>query len=95
MASPGSSCTWATAAARGCEPLDLRGKIALIDWRVSSVGIGELGLELGNRGAAAVVMTSLEGGARFQGADALGTGVSGWHAARRRLPFCARRMRFR
>jgi hypothetical protein len=62
------------------EPLDLRGKIALIDWRVSSVGIGDLGLELGNRGAAAVVMTSLEGGARFQGADALGTGVSGWHA---------------
>lgn len=62
------------------ERLDLKGKIALVDWRVSGISIGEIGLELGRRGAAAVVMTSLEGGARFQGPDALGTGVSQWHA---------------
>ena len=60
--------------------LDLRGTIALVDWRTASIGIGEIGLELGRRGAVAVVMTSGDGGARFQGPDALGTSVAGWYA---------------
>jgi hypothetical protein len=60
--------------------VDLSGRIALVDWRSASVGASEIGLELGRRGAIAIVMTCLEGGARFQGQGALGTSVGSWHA---------------
>jgi hypothetical protein len=61
--------------------LDLVGKVALVDWRRASVWISEIGLELGMRGAAAIVVACLDGGARFQGPDALGTSVARWHPA--------------
>jgi hypothetical protein len=60
--------------------LDVSGKIALVDWRSGSEWISEIGLELGTRGATAVIVTCLDGGARFQGAGALGTSVGRWHA---------------
>jgi len=61
--------------------LDLAGKVALVDWRRASVWISEIGLELGMRGAAAIIVACLDGGARFQGPDALGTSVGRWHPA--------------
>jgi Iap family predicted aminopeptidase len=61
------------------DKLDLAGRIALLDWRRIPVGIADVCLELGARGVTAVVVTSLDGGARFQGENALGSSVSGWH----------------
>ena len=61
--------------------LDVSGKIALVDWRSGAEWISEIGLELGTRGASAVIVTCLDGGARFQGPGALGTSVGRWHAA--------------
>ena len=61
--------------------LDVSGKVALVDWRRASVWISEIGLELGMRGAAAIIVACLDGGARFQGPDALGTSVARWHPA--------------
>jgi hypothetical protein len=61
--------------------LDLAGKVALVDWRRASVWISEIGLELGRRGAAAIIVACFAGGPRFQGPDALGTSVGRWHAA--------------
>lgn len=60
--------------------LDVSGKIALVDWRSGDEWISEIGLELGTRGAKAIIVTCLAGGARFQGAGALGTSVGRWHA---------------
>jgi Iap family predicted aminopeptidase len=60
--------------------LDLNGRIALLDWRSHTVGASETGLELGRRGAAAIVATCQKGAAHFQGPDALGTSVGRWHA---------------
>jgi hypothetical protein len=59
--------------------LDLTGRVVLLDWRSATVGVGETGLELGRRGATAIVATCLEGGAHFQGEGALGTSVGRWH----------------
>jgi hypothetical protein len=59
--------------------LDLRGKVALVDWRRAAPWISETGLELGLRGAKAIVVCCLENGARFLGEGALGTSVAGWH----------------
>ena len=60
--------------------LDLNGRIALLDWRRIPVDIADIVLELGLRGAVAVVLTSLDGGARFQGEGGpLGACVSAWH----------------
>jgi len=61
--------------------IDVSGKVALVDWRRASVWISEIGLELGRRGAAAIVLACLDGGQRFQGPDALGTSVGKWHLA--------------
>jgi hypothetical protein len=61
--------------------LDVSGKVALVDWRRASVWISEIGLELGMRGAAAIILACLDGAERFQGADALGTSVGRWHPA--------------
>ncbi|MEI6725134.1 MAG: M28 family peptidase [Actinomycetes bacterium] len=61
--------------------LDVAGKVALVDWRRASVWISEIGLELGMRGAAAIVLACLDGGQRFQGPGALGTSVGQWHPA--------------
>jgi hypothetical protein len=59
--------------------LDLDGRVALLDWRSHTVGASETGLELGRRGAAAIVATCQEGAAHFQGPGALGTSVGRWH----------------
>ena len=59
--------------------LDLNGKIALLDWRSPATGIGEIGLELSGRGARAIVAVCRDGASRFQGPDALGTGVARWY----------------
>ena len=61
--------------------LDLRGKVALVDWRRASVWISEIGLELGRRGAAAIIAACLDGAERFQGPGALGSSVGRWHPA--------------
>ncbi|HEU0195192.1 MAG TPA: M28 family peptidase, partial [Gaiellales bacterium] len=58
---------------------DLAGRVALVDWRAEGTSISDVGLELGLRGCRAMVVACLPGGARFQGADALGTAVVGWH----------------
>jgi hypothetical protein len=63
------------------ERLDVSGKVALVDWRRASVWISEIGLELGLRGAAAIIVACLDGAERFQGPDALGTSVGRWHPA--------------
>ena len=60
--------------------LDLSGKVALVDWRRASVWISEIGLDLGVRGAAAIIVACLDGAERFQGPDALGSSVGRWHA---------------
>jgi Peptidase family M28 len=59
--------------------LDLNGRIAVLDWRSHTVGASETGLELGRRGAAAIIATCQEGAAHFQGQGALGTSVGRWH----------------
>jgi Peptidase family M28/PA domain len=61
--------------------LDVSGKVVLVDWRRASVWISEIGLELGMRGAAAIIVACLDGAERFQGPDALGTSVGRWHSA--------------
>ena len=64
---------------RSLDGLDLAGKVALLDWREIPVSICDVVLELGLRGVVAVILCSLDGGARFQGQDALGSSVSSWH----------------
>lgn len=64
---------------RRLDRLDVAGKIALVDWRGANVRIATTGLELGLRGAAAIIAGSLEGGARYQGEGALGGGLAAWH----------------
>ena len=59
--------------------VDLGGKIALLDWRPRAAGIAEMGLELAGRGVRAIVAVCLDGAQRFQGPDALGTGVGRWY----------------
>jgi hypothetical protein len=59
--------------------LELEARIALLDWRSHTVGVSETGLELGRRGAAAIIATCQEGAAHFQGEGALGTSVGRWH----------------
>ena len=61
--------------------LDLNRKIALLDWRARAAGIAEIGLELAGRGVRAIVAVCLDGAQRFQGPDALGTGVGRWFDA--------------
>jgi hypothetical protein len=59
--------------------IDVRGKVALVAWGRSAPWISETGLELGLRGAKAIILCCLDDGPRFLGAGALGTSVSGWH----------------
>jgi Iap family predicted aminopeptidase len=59
--------------------LDLQGKIALVAWKRATPWISTIGLELGRRGAVAIILASLEGAPRFVGERALGTSVGLWH----------------
>ncbi len=60
--------------------LDIRGKIALVDWEVQRLWPYMVGLELGLRGAAAMIVSSPPGGPYYQAPYALGTFDGIWHA---------------
>jgi Iap family predicted aminopeptidase len=65
---------------RVLDRLDVAGKIALVDWEVQRLWPYHVGLELGLRGAAAMIVSSPPGGPYYQAADALGTFDGVWHA---------------
>jgi len=56
------------------------GKVALVDWEVERLWPYHVGLELGLRGAAAMIVTSPPGGPYYQAPEALGTFDGLWHA---------------
>ena len=60
--------------------LDVRGKVALVEWQVARLWPYHVGLELGLRGAAAMIVFSPPGGPFYQAPDALGTFDGIWHA---------------
>ena len=59
--------------------LDVRGRIVLVDWSDEALWPYQFGLELGLRGAAALIVTSLAGGPYYQAPGALGTFNAMWH----------------
>jgi Iap family predicted aminopeptidase len=61
------------------EGLDVQGRVVLVDWREEGLWPYHVGLELGLRGAAALVVTSSEGGPYYQSPGALGTFDGLWH----------------
>ena len=65
---------------RQLDGVDVRGKVVLVDWEVERLWPYHVGLELGLRGAAALVVTSSAGGPYYQAPDALGTFDGLWHA---------------
>ena len=60
--------------------LDVGGKIALVEWQVQRLWPYHVGLELGLRGAKAMVLYVPEGGPFYQAPNALGTFDGIWHA---------------
>jgi Iap family predicted aminopeptidase len=64
---------------RRLDRVDVGGRIALVDWRSPTVRMATTGLELGLRGASAIIAGCLQGGPRFQGKGALGGGLAAWH----------------
>ena len=60
--------------------LEVRGKIALVEWQVARLWPYHVGLELGLRGAAAMVVYCPPGGPYYQAPGALGTFDGIWHA---------------
>ena len=60
--------------------LDVAGRVVLVDWADEGLWPYEFGLELGLRGAAALIVTCLPGGPYFQADGALGTFDAMWHA---------------
>jgi hypothetical protein len=60
--------------------LDVRGKVALVEWQVARLWPYHVGLELGLRGAAAMVVYCPPGGPYYQAPGALGTFDGIWHA---------------
>jgi Iap family predicted aminopeptidase len=60
--------------------IDIAGKVALVDWEVERLWPYHVGLELGLRGAAAMVVSSPPGGPYYQAPAALGTFDGLWHA---------------
>ena len=65
---------------RRLDRLDVRGRIALLDWRSSSISPSDIGLELGLRGVVGIVLNCPEGGPFYQSPRALGSFSSHWHA---------------
>jgi hypothetical protein len=65
---------------RQLDRLDVAGKIALVEWQVARLWPYHVGLELGLRGAKAMVLYAPEGGPFYQAKDALGTFDGIWHA---------------
>jgi Iap family predicted aminopeptidase len=60
--------------------VDVAGKIALVEWQVARLWPYHVGLELGLRGAKAMVVYCPPGGPYYQAPDALGTFDGIWHA---------------
>ena len=65
---------------RQLDRLDVAGKIVLVEWQVARLWPYHVGLELGLRGAKAMVLYAPEGGPFYQAPDALGTFDGIWHA---------------
>jgi hypothetical protein len=65
---------------RQLDRVDVRGKIALVEWQVARLWPYHVGLELGLRGAAAMVVYAPPGGPYYQAPNALGTFDGIWHA---------------
>ena len=77
------AAAWSTPARRRrreLDRLDVRGAIVLVEWRKGPAGPSDIGLELGLRGAAGVIVVPAEGGPYFQAEGALGTFDGHWHA---------------
>ena len=68
-----------TARRRALDRLDLAGAVALVDWATASVSLGDVGLELGSRGAIGLVVACPEGGPYYQSPDVFGSFPSGWY----------------
>jgi Iap family predicted aminopeptidase len=64
---------------RELDGLDVRGRVVLVDWREDTLWPYHVALELGLRGAAALVVTSSSGGPYYQSPGALGTFDGLWH----------------
>ena len=64
---------------RELDGLEARGRVVLVDWRSNGLWPYHVALELGLRGAAALVVTSSEGGPYYQTPGALGTFDGLWH----------------
>ena len=65
---------------RQLDRLDVAGKIALVEWQVKRLWPYHVGLELGLRGAKAMVLYAPEGGPFYQAPGSLGTFDGLWHA---------------
>jgi Iap family predicted aminopeptidase len=65
---------------RQLDKTDVAGKVALVDWEVQRLWPCHVGLELGLRGAAAMILASPSGGPYYQAPQALGTFDGQWHA---------------
>ena len=60
--------------------VEVAGKVVLVDWIVERLWPYHVGLELGLRGAAGMIVQAPEGGPYYQAPDALGTFDGLWHA---------------
>jgi hypothetical protein len=65
---------------RQLDRVDVAGKVALVEWQVARLWPYHVGLELGLRGAKAMVLYAPEGGPFYQAPGALGTFDGIWHA---------------
>ena len=64
---------------RELDRLDVAGAITLVDWCDDGLWPYQVGLELGLRGAAAMIVASLSGGPYYQAPGALGSFDGLWH----------------
>jgi Iap family predicted aminopeptidase len=65
---------------RQLDRVDVEGKIAFVDWQRERLWPYHVGIELGLRGAVAMIVTSTSGGPYYQADEALGTFDGIWHA---------------
>ena len=65
---------------RQLDRIDVTGKIALVEWQVARLWPYHVGLELGLRGAKAMILYAPEGGPYYQAPGSLGTFDGIWHA---------------
>jgi peptidase M28-like protein len=64
---------------RRLDRMNVRGCVVLVDWVSAGVSPSEIGLELGLRGAAGMVLSCPHGGPHYQSPGALGSFDSHWH----------------